>query len=153
MTPDVIEGGRPIGKPKDWDEARDGKCSALHVRFDHHPGGTFMTSAWRPEADEIGWMLAGANIHLGISAPRHPVVNLGVAAPPSDGEPVWTIMPAADLNGSPSVLVTMYDPRAGFTRRGGTIWIQVEVKNGGLAASAAQAIAAIQAKAKELGLG
>lgn len=151
MTPDVIEGGKPVGAPKGWDEERDGKCRTLQVRFDHEPAGTFMTSAWRPEADEVGWMLAGANMHLAISAPAHPVVRLGLGATPLEGEPVYTIRPAPELNGAPSVMVTMYAPRAGLTRRGGTVWCQIEVQHGDLAAATAQAITQIQAKARELG--
>ena len=153
MTPDVIEGANvPFHKPANWNEERDGPCQTLHVRVDHEQGGKFMTSAWRPEADEVGWMLAGANIHLGLSAPSHPVVRLTVATPPLEADPVYTIVPARELNGSPSVLVTMYAPRSGITRRGGSVWCQIEVKRGDLVAAVAQGMAQIEAKAKELGI-
>lgn len=141
----------PIGAPKNWDPDRDGPCDVLHVRVDQQEGCTFLTSAWVAEPDEVGWLLAGGHVQLGVSSPAHPIVRMGVGAPPPESPPVYTITQAAELDGKPSVRVTMYAPRQGLTRRGGTVWCQIEVKDGDLPAATAEAMRLIQRKAVELG--
>lgn len=152
MRAGVLAGATvPLGAPKNWDPERDGPCDVLHVRVDHEQAGTFMTSAWVAEPDEIGWLLAGGHVQLGVSAPSHPVVRMGVTAPPPESPPVYTITQAVQMTGKPAVRVTMYAPRQGLTRRGGTVWCEIEIQDGNLPAATAEAMRLIQRKAAELG--
>ncbi len=107
MLPTKIEGDAiPIGAPPNW-RPDHGHCGALFVRVDQTPGGLqFMRSAWEANAEEAGWLLAGAKVQLGVSAPQHPVVQLGVGPVPDDFEPVMTVRSILD-GGQPAVRVEM----------------------------------------------
>jgi hypothetical protein len=70
---------RDLGKPADWDEARDGRCQSLPVLDVETPAGPAMVSAWFPSAEDIAQLAAGQPLHLWIYGRTHPVVAHGVA--------------------------------------------------------------------------
>ncbi len=75
---------QPIGKPKDWDEAMQGHCSTLWVREEIRNGIPFMVSAWEVSPGELAAIQRGAMIHIGVSAPCHPVLSIGTGPIPAD---------------------------------------------------------------------
>lgn len=82
MTPvTLIDETRNIGKPKDWDETV-GPCSSLSVHDSaaNDPEATYniMTSAWKPDANELQVLNEGGFIYLGIWGINHPVIRLSV---------------------------------------------------------------------------
>lgn len=79
-----IEGAtRELGKPRDWDDARDGKCLTLPIRDELVAGMPQMVSAWVPTPDEIARIAAGAPIYLRVVGSAHPPVLLLVGEPPA----------------------------------------------------------------------
>jgi hypothetical protein len=72
-----------IGAPRDWDEARDGLCGVLPVRREVHGGLPAFASAWEPTPEELAALNAGGKIILTVLGQlQHPVVSIGVSAPP-----------------------------------------------------------------------
>ncbi|ADU12004.1 hypothetical protein [Asticcacaulis excentricus] len=66
------------GAPTNWSEAEHGHCGTLPTAdfvIDKVP---FMVSAWEPLPDELERLKSGANVFLGVSALKHPVVFLSV---------------------------------------------------------------------------
>jgi hypothetical protein len=111
MNPARIEGDAvPLGKPQDWQDDENGHCSTLWVRHDLDRGVSFLRSAWEVEADEAGWMLAGAKLQLGIAGTAHPVVNLGLGPIPEDFTPPLTVQRMVTPSGFAAVRVVMYLP-------------------------------------------
>jgi hypothetical protein len=105
MNPAVIEGHVTVaGRPENWDESVQGKCHGLPLRLDLVGDLQFMRSAWEPSDDELARLIAGATIELGISAPQHPVVQMGVGAVPFDSEigarPIYVIRDMTDADGA-----------------------------------------------------
>lgn len=146
MMPAKIEGeSRPIGKPKGWDQAKDGHCATLHVRDQQIGGLAFMISAWEAGPLEPGYLLAGANVHLGISAPIHPVVNMGVGPVPEDFEPVYTIKPVPHPDAKKVIRVMRFSPK-------GPIYADAFVGGAGIADAFGKAVAAIEEYAAANGL-
>lgn len=71
---------RSPGRPEGWDDELDGECVALDI-MDHTDllsGANIMYSLWRPTPEELGALLAGGAVRLGIFGVQHPVVNLAV---------------------------------------------------------------------------
>lgn len=64
-----------LGAPRDWDEAAQGPCDALPVRFDPAEG---FTSAWELTPDEVAKLYNGGKIGLRIVSGTHPPVALWV---------------------------------------------------------------------------
>jgi hypothetical protein len=149
VKPARIEGTTyPVGQPENWTEATHGPCQALHVREDDEGGLRVMRSAWEVESDEAGWLLAGANLQIGISAPRHPVVMMGLGPTPLEGQPVYTIRLITSLRGEPGVHVAMYAPKAGLaTKTGGKVWAEAAIVGGDLGEAVKEALAEIAAVA------
>lgn len=86
MQPAIISGHtHRFTAPADQPEVR-----TLFVRADRVEGLQMLRSAWEVEQSEVGLLLAGAKVHLGINAQVHPVVRLDVADLPDDIEPVFT---------------------------------------------------------------
>ena len=81
MNPIRLPGDRLLGKPKNWNEERDGKCGQLPVLIDN---GCFI-SVWKPTDEERLRIATGANIALSIVGGQPPV-NLFLAN--VDGETV-----------------------------------------------------------------
>jgi hypothetical protein len=80
MTPVKIKGAtRCFDAPKDWDENLDGPCDALFVRDGLVNGVSTMTSTWKPSAEELAALNAGAMVELGICGSSHPPVFLTVS--------------------------------------------------------------------------
>lgn len=91
MQPAIINGATEApGQPKGWDSERSGAVSALFIRREVDGGVPWMRSAWDAEQKEIGLLLAGAKVVLGVAGVQHPVVNMRVAELPDDFEPVIT---------------------------------------------------------------
>lgn len=87
-----------------------GHCATIHVRDERQDGIAYMTSAWATEPLEAGWLLAGANVHLSISAPQHPVVAMTIGEPPEEFEPVYTITHLPHPQGRKAIRVMRYAP-------------------------------------------
>ncbi|MDP3853650.1 hypothetical protein [Phenylobacterium sp.] len=73
---------RDLGKPADWDEARDGHCSSLPIRDEPIEGYPTMLSAWTLLPGQLERLQAGAPVMLRIFGVSHPVVSLDVGEPP-----------------------------------------------------------------------
>ena len=67
--------------PKDWDVEKDGPCGTLSIKTERIVGLAFMTSAWQPTPEELEHLVKGGSVRLSISAPQHPVVQVGVIPP------------------------------------------------------------------------
>jgi len=79
MIPGQIDGfTNVLGAPREWDEARDGPCGALHIRRD--PGNRLL-SAWTPTQDELAALNAGGSVILSVVGTGHPPVWIAVVAP------------------------------------------------------------------------
>lgn len=110
MNPVRIEGATiPLGKPEGWDEGEAGHCSTLWVRPDIDGGLPFLRSAWEVTVNEIGLLLAGAKVQLGVCAKQHPVVNLGLGPAPESYLPPVVVQQTAH-HGCPAVMVLMFFP-------------------------------------------
>jgi hypothetical protein len=80
---DISKRSRAIGAPKDWDQSLDGGCGVLPVRdgVDLMSGARTMTSAWKPDANDLMFLNKGLPILLTIFGVVHPVVSLGIGQP------------------------------------------------------------------------
>lgn len=80
MQIDMIPGATTVlGKPKDWDVRKEGvECGGLPVIFD----GQQFVSQWKPSADEVAAIFAGAPIHLHVFGDGHPPVAVTVGPIP-----------------------------------------------------------------------
>lgn len=86
MIPGAIEGADfVLAAPNDSPPVGANKVLGLPVkRVEHEELGTFLHSAWVPNADEIRGISAGAPVILAVRGPGHPVVLLSVAKPSKD---------------------------------------------------------------------
>lgn len=76
-----------LGKPKDWNEERDGPCDSLPVRVMQHPGGLVeMQSAWQPTPEELDTLNRGGPVILTVCSKAHPPVRLEVEEPAADAQ-------------------------------------------------------------------
>ena len=147
MNPAKIDGDAiPLGKPGNWSDDDHGRCATLWVRLDVDNGVPFMRSAWDVEAEEAGWLLAGAKMQLGICGTSHPVVNLGLGPIPEDFAPPLTVQQMIQPDGARSARVTMYLP----SRM--RIFAEARIEDGGLGAAVAVAIHEIEAFGRREGL-
>lgn len=64
-----------LGAPRNWDEATDGPCDVLPVRFDPAEG---FTSVWELTPDDVAKLYRGGRIRLRIVSTVHPPVALWV---------------------------------------------------------------------------
>lgn len=73
MNPVRFEGATIVGKPKNWDDKRDGICVGLPAIVNTMANGMKQfTSVWKPTPEERAAIANGANIALssfGIQAP------------------------------------------------------------------------------------
>ena len=53
-----------FGKPRTWDEKRDGACGVLPVRVEQVGVYNYHYSAWRPDAEELRLLNAGGVVEL-----------------------------------------------------------------------------------------
>ncbi len=77
MKPTKINGATKVYKaPENWDAERDGPCVDLYVRVEagemkHHPSKCYST--WKPTAEEIVKLMAGAEVTLVVVGGQPPV--------------------------------------------------------------------------------
>lgn len=62
-----------FGKPKNWDEIRDGQCRALSVRREVVNGRAEFVSTWKPSLEEIQVLQDGGTILLTVCGVQPPV--------------------------------------------------------------------------------
>jgi hypothetical protein len=62
-----------LGAPKGWDPTVNGPCLGLPVKVEPCGDTTSWTSAWKPDADELAALNAGAEIHLRVIGGQPPV--------------------------------------------------------------------------------
>jgi len=67
-----------LGAPRDWDEARDGKCIGLPVHHDKEQG--HWHSFWEPSQADLARLVAGMPIRLTVVGGAHPPVAIAVRA-------------------------------------------------------------------------
>ncbi len=90
MRPIHFEGAQIIGKPKNWDDAKDGQCIGLPAMVGVLPNGMkSFTSVWKPSDEERIAISLGANIALSSFGVQTPVT---LSAADIDGP----IVPFAD---------------------------------------------------------
>ena len=96
-----FDGARPIGKPKNWDEALDGPCGTIYVTdaIDTLTGHNVMFSVYKLTDEEIEALRNGGLLRLGIVGRAHPVFQLGVLSIPVEVEPVFDMGGLIDGNG------------------------------------------------------
>lgn len=75
-----------LGKPKDWDDARDGICHSLSVRGEIHGERKMikLVSTWKPSQEELILLNIGGAIELSILSPSQPPVALRAVVPKGD---------------------------------------------------------------------
>ena len=53
-----------FGKPRDWDDKRDGPCGVLPVRVEQVGIYNYHYSAWKPDTEELKLLNAGGVVEL-----------------------------------------------------------------------------------------
>lgn len=145
MNPVRIEGATiALGAPDVWDEEQHGRCSTLWVRSEVDGGLPFLRSAWEVSPSEVGLLLAGAKVHLGVCAKAHPVVNLGLGPIPEDFEPPL-IVERTVHHGAAAIRVSMFFPNAQ------RVWAEAYVGPDGLGAAVKLAVDQVEERAKQEG--
>lgn len=74
------ENSTVLGKPKDWDEEKNGPCEGLPVVILEDG----MYSLWKPDEQEIDALRAGGSICLKVGSHAHPPVSIYVTSYPGD---------------------------------------------------------------------
>ena len=69
---------RDLAPPQGWDAEKDGECTPLPVFAEVHNGSVLLTSAWKPNAEELEHLNKGGAVALVIYGTMHPPVALGV---------------------------------------------------------------------------
>lgn len=144
MHPAIIKGHThrftaPEGRPE---------VVTLFVREDNEDGFQMLRSAWEAEQAEVGMLLAGAKLHLGMAVAVHPVVNLMVADLPEDFDPVFTARSFRCSKRGAVLRVEAFIPRS---PNGLRIWVEQPIV-AGFAAAFAASVAEIEKKAREAGV-
>lgn len=80
MEPIQLEGmNRKLSPPPNWNPEVDGECGDLHVFAQVPPGGSLrMTSAWKPDAEELAALARGCPVALTVFGSAIPPMALGV---------------------------------------------------------------------------
>lgn len=78
----VLGANRELRPPEGWDPAVNGECATLHVYAHVQPGGggMTMTSAWKPDAEELAALAKGHPVLLTVYGTVIPPMAIGVAA-------------------------------------------------------------------------
>lgn len=74
-----------LGAPADWDHSTT-PCGALPATRTEHEGNPVIVSFWKPTAEELHQLQAGATVALWVYGTSHPVVAVGVE-PDAAAEP------------------------------------------------------------------
>jgi hypothetical protein len=65
MRPAPIQGKNAnFGKPRDWNEKRDGPCGVLPVRVEQNGIYNNHCSNWKPDAEELALLCKGGVVEL-----------------------------------------------------------------------------------------
>ena len=91
MNPIRIEGSDYVAIAPDDVGPELGHISNLLVRTEKVGSYRVMRSAWELGEFELLRLATGAQVHLGVSAPQHPVVQLGVGPTALDGPPAMIV--------------------------------------------------------------
>lgn len=67
-----------LGAPADWHSERYGNCGGLPVKFETIEGVPYVSSYWRPSADDLAALAAGAHVKLMIVGRNQPPVAMMV---------------------------------------------------------------------------
>jgi hypothetical protein len=146
MRPTIIpDHTRKMTPPKDWDQSK-GAIGTLYVRDELDAGIQRMRSAWEPEGNEAGWLIAGGHLHVSIAGHTHPVIALAAQLPPEDSPVMITAQPIVkEVGGKPAVRVEMYFPATSdpvaIAKHG---WAEIDLEGISLAEATASGILAIQ---------
>lgn len=130
-----------IGQPPDWDPKKQGHCGGLPVRFEQVDGIQYMRSAWEMTPTEAQMLLCGAKLVLSVSAPQHPVVQMGVDSLPADFRPQYFVRPFTSTDAKPMVRVETLWPGGDILRR---IFVEQPVDEGGLSIAVGRAVEAVE---------
>lgn len=155
MRPVRIEGAtRVLSPPWNWNEAMHGPCVSLAIRDTQITEGervyNMMASAWETSAEELGWMLAGGNVHFSMPGASHPAISIEGQFPPADGPPVIIARPF-QRDGEEFVRVEMYMPaRSEPESPAAWSWFEEKVRGNGIAMTTAVAIEACEASLANL---
>ncbi|APR52004.1 hypothetical protein CA223_06740 [Sphingomonas koreensis] len=146
MNPARIAGANAeLGAPQKWSAEEHGHCANLWVRREVEDGMPWMRSAWEATPNEVGLLLAGAKLELGILGQTHPVVNLGVGPLPDDFAPPM-IVERTVHQGASAVRVSM------FFANGRRVWAEAYLEPHGLGRAVKLAIDSVENRAKQDGL-
>lgn len=75
MNPIKFEGAQIIGKPKNWDDAKDGECVGLPAMVTRLPDGMAMfTSIWKPTDEERTAIARGDNVAITCFSAQVPIM-------------------------------------------------------------------------------
>lgn len=145
MNPVRIAGADvALGAPEKWADDEHGRCATLWVRRDVENGLPFLRSAWEVTSSEVGLLLAGATVQLGILGQTHPVVNLGLGPIAEEFEPPM-IVERTVHHGAAAVRVSMFFPNAQ------RVWAEAYVEPNGLGSAVKYAVEQIEERAKQEG--
>jgi hypothetical protein len=143
MQPAIIQGhNRTFSAPSGC-----GGVGTLFVRAETDDGLYLLRSAWEAEQGEVGFLLAGAKLHLGINAQIHPIVNLRVSDLPEDFQPVMT---ARRLNCPARGPIARVEAIIPHPPHGLRIWVERPILDG-FAAAFVEGVVAIVEQARERG--
>lgn len=80
-----IEGmNRELSPPEGWDAEKHGECTPLPVFAEVKDGSVVLTSAWKPNQEELAHLAAGASVACVVYGSVHPPIALGVFPTPHD---------------------------------------------------------------------
>lgn len=69
---------RDLAPPGGWDKEKHGECVPLPVFAEVVKGDIVMTSAWKPNAEELAELNKGAAVALVVYGGLHPPIAVGV---------------------------------------------------------------------------
>lgn len=150
MRPARISGAtRTLAPPPNWNQEVHGPCRSLAVRDVQITEGervyNRMTSAWEPMPEELGWMLAGGDVHFSTPGSSHPPIDLAGQLPPEDSPPAIIARPFM-RDGEDWVRVEIYQPARSEPRTpAGWTWHEEALRGNGLAMTTAVAIEGCEA--------
>lgn len=96
---------RTLGAPKGWDKEKHGTCAGLPVYAEVVNGQMVMTSAWKPNAEELVALQNGGCVAMVIYGGLHPPIALGVFPP----QPYLVVAEVIDVERPPAVPQTHYE--------------------------------------------
>ncbi len=83
MLPTVTRGATHLfAKPANW-QPEDGECGDLQVRAETFGPNKIVElfSTWKPNADELGMLIKGGVVEIGLCVANQPAMQVGVVDP------------------------------------------------------------------------